>query len=856
VLAALAVITSFAAVIDGAAAGLGPTAAVAPRVNLPVLSASTQFDITGFPQSATLDSVCVNAAKAANALDAQGQPQYKHCGGTVTLNGHLIVVPAETIVIMPAAAFAWEELFELAPAPYGLGSGPAGVDQSGLALSDSPTPLTTYEIQAVGNRVIKGGQDRYIAGLVHVSQQDLNGGAGYINYMDYSTGTMEIGGTLGVQNTGARVMINDPGLASIGGTGRYGRPANAAQQDPRFQVDQDNPTIASASGFPMCFPRTVTDPTVAGNPDDPFCPQSNRPLDVATGTYQQLFVMSNPNNIVTTNPNFQAPFEVGDYVTFAGTLTKDVGANTTFISAHTIIDNTSISTFPGTDPAYVSIEVGIIGTGGLTVFGAGEAAIRTRFEGMSTDETRPVYLYAVDQNPDGSSSDRYYGTIMPDPGTPIGAVRGRWRFRPPCATFGTIVTKPDKQCVNGPANGYLPPPREVRAVIAAIGNDAGANPLTPPAPANPNFNLTANGIAYGQYHAPIGEYIFPENTPGNPIVENNFNSIPFLAVGGYPSLTGIVAGVLSPWPSDIDPAPLCVAAVPSTGVVPASVLSGTAVNLAGSATGTTPTYAWTTTPAVGGGTFSDPSIANPVWTAPSLAPGSAAVNVTLTLTVSNACTLPVAATAVVSVTAPAVVLQNPTVNQVPPLSVFAGQAGTFTITGSDPNVPALTPLTFAAVQTGGPPLGALSVAQNGPTGATVSLTAGAAGTVQISITATNTGNKVSAAIIATVTVSAAPADTVTITNVTYRTGKQRLILAVTDAPASNAVLKLLPYVYVKNNVDTIFNPAVLGDVLTNGGGGLYTMTLVGAPQPKAGATITVKSSAGGSGSTNTVLIRN
>jgi hypothetical protein len=230
--------------------------------------------------------------------------------------------------------------------------------------------------------------------------------------------------------------------------------------------------------------------------------------------------------------------------------------------------------------------------------------------------------------------------------------------------------------------------------------------------------------------------------------------------------------------------------------------------------------------------------------------------VTLTLTVSNACTLPVAATAVVSVTAPAVVLQNPTVNQVPPLSVFAGQAGTFTITGSDPNVPALTPLTFAAVQTGGPPLGALSVAQNGPTGATVSLTAGAAGTVQISITATNTGNKVSAAIIATVTVSAAPADTVTITNVTYRTGKQRLILAVTDAPASNAVLKLLPYVYVKNNVDTIFNPAVLGDVLTNGGGGLYTMTLVGAPQPKAGATITVKSSAGGSGSTNTVLIRN
>ncbi len=42
---------------------------------------------------------------------------------------------------------------------------------------------------------------------------------------------------------------------------------------------------------------------------------------------------------------------------------------------------------------------------------------------------------------------------------------------------------------------------------------------------------TANGIFYGQYHAPIGEYIFPENIPGSPIVENNFNTIAFLSTG-------------------------------------------------------------------------------------------------------------------------------------------------------------------------------------------------------------------------------------------------------------------------------------------------------------------------------------
>jgi hypothetical protein len=118
---------------------------------VPTPLSSTQFDITGFLQSASLDQACV--AAAGTSLDGQGHPQAAHCAGTMMLNGHTVVVPAETVVIQPASALTWQELFAQSPSPY------TGV-ATGSALNDSPTPATTYEFQAVGNRVIGGGQDR------------------------------------------------------------------------------------------------------------------------------------------------------------------------------------------------------------------------------------------------------------------------------------------------------------------------------------------------------------------------------------------------------------------------------------------------------------------------------------------------------------------------------------------------------------------------------------------------------------------------------------------------------------------------------------------------------------------------
>src|SRR3954465_4966516 len=335
---------------------------------LPV-RASSQFDITGFIQVPTL-----GGARTGPGVGA-------HMGGTITVNGHVIIVPSETIVILPASALTWQELFALAPAPY---TGAA----TGMALADIPAPLTTYEAHVVGNRVLGGpaGADLYIAGLISISQQGLNTGAGFINCINYATGEMRVGGLLGNCTDGARVQLNDPVITTPGdvalGTGRYSR---GQTPDVRFQVDQDNPTIASATGFPMCVPRVVADPNIAGNPDDARCPKTQRPLvggptacfsPTTPGAPCTYFTTLPPGGGVP-DPSIQAPFEVGDIVTYAGTLVQDcaitgcpgggptagpwpaAGRAATYISAHTISNNTAIYTFPGTNPAYVSTEVTI-----------------------------------------------------------------------------------------------------------------------------------------------------------------------------------------------------------------------------------------------------------------------------------------------------------------------------------------------------------------------------------------------------------------------------------------------------------------------------------------------------------------
>ncbi|MBZ5536078.1 MAG: PKD domain-containing protein [Acidobacteriia bacterium] len=799
----------------------------------------TQFDITGFLQEATLGGPGTGPGVGA------------HSGGTLKVNGHSVIVPSETIVILPANALTWQELFAQAPAPY------TGV-ATGMAMADIPTPLTTYEIQVVGNRV----GDTYIAGLIYISQQGLNAGAGFINFIDYTLGEMRVGGIINDPNcaqggtalsnplcSGARVRINDP-------TGKFGR---AMTPDQRFTLDPDNPTIKSGSGFPACFPRT--DP--AGAAPDALCPEGQRPKDL-TGAYVGSFFtnapVAAPGVTPLPDPNIQAPFEVGDYVMFAGTLVTDNaaaptagpwpanGAAGTYISAHTITSNIAIFTQPGTNPAYVETDVFILGTGGLTVLGAGEAVIRTRFEGMTTDTARGIHLYGIDVNAaDGSTSDRDWGTIGVDQGPPTGAVMGRWRFRPPCAVFGTVPAKPDKQCVMNALGVFLPAPREMRAVIEGL---QGQNP------ASPTAVTSANGLYYGQYHAPILEFIFPENIPGSPIVPNNFESIPFLACGGYTSSAGTLAAQLNPWPG---------AAAPSLSNCPGAILppvanagaaqtvpSGVLVTLNGSAsTGTAPlTFSWVQAATdLNQVLLTGANTANPTFTAPIV---GAPVALNFTLTVTNS-----AGSSSASVTVTVDAAAAPTASAPAPLTVISGTPVTMTATCTDPLGLACT---FSWLQTSGAPV---VLNPNPFSGATISFTVTLpVGTttstvLQFQVTATNSAGVSSAPASTSVTVNPAP-DGVLITSAVYRISKQRLDLTASSSVISpNIILTLQPYVTTSG---ATFDPRSLGstaNVMTNNGGGLYVMTLVGAPEPAVppATPLIVTSNIGGRGTSGLTLIR-
>jgi len=508
------------------------------HAQLPLNPVGSPFDMTGFMQKATLDA-----------------PGDILAGGTVVVNGHTVVVPRNTIMQMPAFALTWQQLFSMAPAPY-------GPTQTGLALADSPAPLTTYEIHVQGNRV----GDLYIAGLVFMSQQSLNSGQGFINYIDYANGELHVGGTIGDPNSGTRLKINDP----------IGRFAPAYTGDPRFTIDEDNPTVRTETGYPLCFPHLS--PT--SGPDS-LCPQANRPIDPSTGAYQSIYTMPPTGGATgTADPMFAAPFEVGDYLTYAGTLMKDGaqpsagplpanGLSGTYIAAHTIIANIGIFTTPGTNPAYIATDVMILGVGGTPIDGIPqEATARTRFEGFSTDISRPITLWGIDVDACSSyTSDRDWGMIVVDQGPPVGAVKGRWRFRPP----NGVILMPS-------AGSFLPATRMMRAVI---------NYAYPPGISDPL--ISGNGLVTGQYNAPIFEFLFPENLGiGSTPVPLNFNEFPFLANGTWGAVAGTNVGQLTPWPGTIIAPQNCgfppSAAPPTANAGPAqSVVSGAVVTLDSSA---------------------------------------------------------------------------------------------------------------------------------------------------------------------------------------------------------------------------------------------------------------------------------
>ena len=508
------------------------------------------FDVTGFIQDMT---VAVDATQA-GCPKTTDPSRY---GGTVQVNGVTIKVPCNTIIQMPANTLTWAEFVN------GGRASPLG-----LVLNKFPAPYPSYEIHVIGNTVLRKAPPSTeldkVAWLIFVSQQSANSGQGYISRIDYVNGNIEVDSGDPLKPT--IIQINDP----------FGRFGMAHTPDARFSVDDANPTIHAATGYPMCVPRSAD--------GDPLCPQKNRPLAATATTtnncrnfaqagvpipssgdltppsvgqtYCSQYVMKEPTNAIiasATEPDAtqQAPFEVGDFITYSGTLVKSNNGAADLISAHTIEANVGIYTQPGTKPSYLAIGEFGIGTADpspTAVNGAlQETQDRMFLETSTTDVRTPVDIYLVDVDASGKQTNRwvtpYEMTGECNPATlPLAAN---------CLGFtGGITTQfsgaqPQRarlRATKAPLGLLSQPTRTLRVVARSMCTPDNIDACLVAASAD--NQKVANGLIPGQYLAPVFEFIFPENVmPGDPIVPNDFWHLPFLRNG-----EGAGVGPLEPTP--------------------------------------------------------------------------------------------------------------------------------------------------------------------------------------------------------------------------------------------------------------------------------------------------------------------
>lgn len=447
---------------------------VSPITPPPVVP--TQFDVVGYIQKASIEpSVCApsDPRLAGGKVTVNGIEIIIPCNTILQMPATSLtwaelfdpsLVPANTTPSTSGLALADKGLTQGFPEPTQPGS----------------LPLPAYEIHIQGNIV----KDKHIAGLVFISQQSLNVGQGYIKSIDYKTGElcvasgMPAGGLEGQTEVSpaclspnARVRINDsvgrfglkhggPGCLQLQGEDRCD--VEESHFDPRFTADTDNPTIHASTGFPMCIPRAF--PFGPEGDTDALCPQQNRPKQVnaqkctnlpaangktfpafpaQTDGYCHSFVMNplptdttlatGPCGTITdpiggtvtvpctTRPDRQAPFVVGDYIDYSGTLSLETNlteipyASPYYISAHTINAHIGIYTYPGTKPAYVMIEGLLAGTNALPIQNIPqEVTSRVHVEGFTTDPSSMVDIFAMDvDKQNGKVTERLLGSVNP-----------------------------------------------------------------------------------------------------------------------------------------------------------------------------------------------------------------------------------------------------------------------------------------------------------------------------------------------------------------------------------------------------------------------------------------------------------
>jgi hypothetical protein len=865
-----------------------PAAVPAPPAIVPVRANNepTGFDITGFIQYAALDPTPGLCNKDDNPTPTPANPplpaQCKITGGWVELNNTVVRVPQNVVVFFPNVLITWEEVFEQNPNTHQTDP----IFQTGLAMADTQRFPGTYQVHVQGN-IING---QYIAGIIYISQDPANFFQGFIEKIDYAKGILYVNGqrfqlndppiTFTIPNPDGTPLLDGLGNPTVLTKGRY---STGQTPDPRFAVDQNNPTVHAQNGYPMCIPRwspyldgsdgskgVAVPLLLQDDQQDPQCPEKNRPRDPTSGTIlMNIYVMNapgaapSPDNPLPQDPYLEAPFEVGDFVMMIGTL--EVDDQGPYITV-TDVDATSVgpSTWPSTDPAYLTIDVVIQGTGGVpSPFFPQEVGVRTRVEGMSTDPFRTVDVSAIDIDCNGNLTFRepaWAANFPVEPGIPGVGVKGRWRMRFP------------------QGGDFLPAVQNVGARIS------GSVP-----------GKMKSGLTYSEYQLPSGEFIFPENVlPGTPPPRGNFSDIAFLdnGLGPLPMVSDVFdstqvqlgqqpipfypnqqQGQLNPFPDATLPPLTCVpgtftsVALPQFSSTPNPPFAGITVTLDGSAS-TPPTgpFQWAqvvnpgdpmvtiNNPTSAKATFVAPTVAGPQNLSFSLIVGGQGSNVPQSATASLLVPIvipPAGTPPVVSATAtgpnPAPV--DPNLPPPPPtvtgttITVASGASVTLNATAVDP-ASAAPDVTF----TWAPATGLSST-----TGASVTFTAPSvpeltpAQTFTFTVTGTSAASGMSGN--ATVTVIVQPVtDTIVISNVVYRRTKGRLIVNVSD---------FTPGITLTATLD-IINPAtgqqfsgVMGPIIPFAQG-VFSIRFSNIPPPNE---VTITSDAGGIASSGITFLR-
>ncbi|EJD54049.1 hypothetical protein AURDEDRAFT_53275, partial [Auricularia subglabra TFB-10046 SS5] len=232
-------------------------------------------------------------------------------GGTVLVNDQRLIVPRNTMVELPSIFVPWAEVFR---------------ESNGTWVPDLPnwaaggSGALGWEVSIIGNRV--NGQ--HIVGIIYLFQELLETQGGFVTSIDYSTGTLFIGGDGGSPDNGV-----------------FGLPHG---DYPLWTTDTENPSVRASTGYPVCVPRV--DPAVD---DDPLCPRRNRPVDSTGQPLRQFTFPPASNDTTQPDPHFFAPIAIGDYVDISGVWVPDPTApRGRLLVAYTLVDNLGFYTTPGT----------------------------------------------------------------------------------------------------------------------------------------------------------------------------------------------------------------------------------------------------------------------------------------------------------------------------------------------------------------------------------------------------------------------------------------------------------------------------------------------------------------------------